>query len=143
MIVLDEQLLGRGLDRAIGQWYRGSVIFINELRPNSVIKDDAIPHLLRLVGQPTFVTINTTDFWQRTQIDRHYCVVCCTLTDPQATIIPQLLRRLLHHPDFRAKAKRMGRVIRIGPAHAAYYTWTNRSVRTLEWWSSTPEETEG
>ncbi len=71
MIVLDEQLLGRGLDRAISQWYRGSVIFINELRPNSVIKDDAIPHLLRLARQPTFVTINTTsvhtlEWWSST-----------------------------------------------------------------------------
>jgi hypothetical protein len=43
MIILDEQLLGRGLEQKIEAWYRGSVRFITDLRPNTVIKDDAIP----------------------------------------------------------------------------------------------------
>lgn len=47
MIVLDEQLLGRQLEQAIAAWYRGSVVFITDLRPNTVIKDDGIPVLLR------------------------------------------------------------------------------------------------
>ncbi len=47
MIVLDEQLLGRDLEIAIARWYRGPVLFITDLRPGSVIKDDAIPVLLR------------------------------------------------------------------------------------------------
>ena len=32
MIVLDEQLLGRGLEQDIAQWYRGTVQFITDLR---------------------------------------------------------------------------------------------------------------
>jgi len=55
MIVLDEQLLGRGLKREIAQWYPGNVRFVIDLRPRSVIKDDAIPGLLRQQNQPTFV----------------------------------------------------------------------------------------
>lgn len=47
MIVLDEQLLGYGLQSAIARWYRGRVIAITELRPGSVIRDEAIPVLLR------------------------------------------------------------------------------------------------
>ena len=47
MIVLDEQLLGRGLERDIAQWYRGTVQFITDLRPHTIIKDEAIPVLLR------------------------------------------------------------------------------------------------
>jgi hypothetical protein len=47
MIVLDEQLLGRGLERDIAQWYRGTVRFITDLRPHTIIKDEAIPALLR------------------------------------------------------------------------------------------------
>ena len=47
MIVLDEQLLGRGLGRDIAQWYRGTVQFITDLRPHTIIKDEAIPVLLR------------------------------------------------------------------------------------------------
>src|SRR5262249_52352740 len=58
MIVLDEQLLGRGIERNIARWYRGSVQFIIDLRPDTVIKDDAIPTLLRQQPQPIFVTIN-------------------------------------------------------------------------------------
>lgn len=60
MIVLDEELQGLGLEEAISRWYRGSVILIKKLRPGTVIKDDAIPALLRKVKQPTFVTINTS-----------------------------------------------------------------------------------
>lgn len=31
MIVLDEQLLGRGLEVEIARWYRGAVCFITEI----------------------------------------------------------------------------------------------------------------
>jgi hypothetical protein len=37
MIVLDERLLGRGLERDIAQWYRGTVQFITDLRPHTII----------------------------------------------------------------------------------------------------------
>ena len=72
MIVLDEQLLGRDLEREIGAWYRGAVKFITDLRPNSVIKDDNIPALLGQQHQPTFVTINERDFWQRMTLDQPF-----------------------------------------------------------------------
>jgi hypothetical protein len=36
MIVLDEQLLGYGLDEQIQQWYRGTVMAITHLRPGTV-----------------------------------------------------------------------------------------------------------
>jgi hypothetical protein len=76
MIVLDEQLLGRNLELDIVRWYRGTVSFIVDLRPHTVIKDDAIPELLRRQSQPTFVTINEQDFWRKIAADTRYCVVC-------------------------------------------------------------------
>ncbi|MBI5650489.1 MAG: hypothetical protein HZC40_08605 [Chloroflexi bacterium] len=39
MIVLDEQLLGRNIEVEIARWYRGTVCFITDLRPNTIIKD--------------------------------------------------------------------------------------------------------
>src|SRR2546422_8326084 len=66
MIVLDEELQGLGLEEAISGWYRGSVLLIKALRPGTVIKDEAIPGLLRRVRRPAFVTINHGDFWRRT-----------------------------------------------------------------------------
>ena len=47
MIVLDEQLLGRDIENQIAHWYQGAVCFIIDLRPDTVIKDDAIPRLLQ------------------------------------------------------------------------------------------------
>jgi hypothetical protein len=61
MIVLDEHLQGLELEDAIARWYRGTVVIVKTLRPGTVIKDDAIPTLLRRLKQPTFVTINYAD----------------------------------------------------------------------------------
>jgi hypothetical protein len=131
MIVLDEQLLGRNLERAIAAWYGGSVRFITELRPNTVIKDEAIPLLLRQQRQPTFVTINERDFWQRVVADPSFCVVCFALPDSQASAIPPLLRRLIRHGQFRTKAQRMGSVIRITSTSISYYTWDDSHIRSI------------
>lgn len=62
MIVLDEQLPYRTLIPALQRWYRGRVCLITELRPATVVKDDAILSLLLTARQPTFVTLNWTDF---------------------------------------------------------------------------------
>jgi hypothetical protein len=43
MIILDEQLLEHDIEENISKWYRGAVRFVTELRPNTIIKDDAIP----------------------------------------------------------------------------------------------------
>ena len=94
MIVLDEQLLGRNLETEIGRWYRGTVRFIIDLRPNTVIKDDAIAGILQQQRQPTFVTINEQDFWRKIGIDHRFCVVCFTLSDARAGEIPEGLRDL-------------------------------------------------
>ena len=113
MIVLDEQLLGRGLERDIAQWYRGTVQFITDLRPHSIIKDEAIPVLLRRQAQPTFVTINERDFWRKVATDQRYCIVCFVLSDARVREIPLALRALLRRPEWRTKAQRMGKIIRV------------------------------
>lgn len=76
MIILDEQLQGLSLETEISRWYRGKVFIVTQLRPGTIIKDDAIPSLLYQVKQPTFVTINYTDFWRRVSADERYCLVC-------------------------------------------------------------------
>ena len=130
MIILDEQLMGRGLDSEIRRWYRGKVAYIHELRPGSVVKDDAIHKLLRLQSKPTFVTINVRDFWRRIAIDAKFCVVCFDLTDPRADLIPLLLRETLRVSEFKTKQRRMGCVIRISNRLVSYYRWDEPIVRT-------------
>jgi hypothetical protein len=121
MIVLDEHLAGLGVETAIEQWYRGRVCGITELRPGSVIKDEAIPHLPRAERQPTFVTLNWKHFWQRTAAHHDFCIVCFVRTTEHAREISPCLRRLLRLPEFRTRAERMGRVARISGERAAFY----------------------
>lgn len=100
-------------------------------RPHTVIKDDAIPTLLRQQPQPTFVTINDRDFWQRVSGDPKYCMVCFALSDARTRQIPQSLRALFRHPEFRTKAQRMGKVIRVTREDISFYTSQTGPVMTL------------
>ncbi len=129
MIVLDEQLLGRDLDDKIARWYQGAVVFITDLRPNTIIKDDAIPHLLHQQSEPTFVTTNERDFWRKIQADTDYCIVCFALPDSRAREIDGRLRELFSLSEFKTKAQRMGKVIRVSDAGVSYYTAGDATVR--------------
>ncbi len=131
MIVLDEQLLGLGLESELAKWYPGAIQFITDLRPNSIIKDEDIPQLLRQQNQPTFVTINERDFWRKVETDRRYCVVCFALADSHAGEISGLLRLLFRHPQFTTKAKRMGTVIRLAGEEINYYALSDRAVKSI------------
>lgn len=131
MIVLDEQLLGRDLEQEIARWYRGAVHFVIDLRPNSIIKDEAIPTLLRQLPQPTFVTINERDFWHQVLADARYCLVCFTLSDSRAGDIPHLLRPVLQLPQLRTKRQRMGKVIRVTEREIRYYTTHGRAQQLV------------
>jgi len=134
MIVLDEQLLGRGVERALGRWYRGSVRFVTELRPGTIIKDEAIPALLRQQSRPTFVTINETDFWLKAPVSGSFCVICVAVPDSRASAVPSFVRRLLRHPEFRTKAQRMGKVARVSETVVSWYSLDNPTIRRLERW---------
>lgn len=122
MIVLDEQLLGRDLEVAIGQWYRGSIVYVTDLRPNTVIKDDAIPMLLQRQIQPTFVTINVSDFWRKIPVDSRYSVVCIAIPNAKIGSISQILRRLFSKPQFSTRGRRCGQVVLIRGSRIWSYT---------------------
>jgi hypothetical protein len=121
MIVLDEELQGLGLEESISGWYRGSVILIKTLRPGTVIKDDVIPSLLRNVKQPTFVTINTPDFWRRIAPENSFCIVCLKLTTDQTEAVSNYLRQLFKLSEFKTKRKRMGKIVMASSRGIQYY----------------------
>lgn len=132
MIVIDEQLQGEGLEESIGRWYQGSIVSVISLRPNTVIKDEAIPGLLTQLNQPIFLTINATDFWQRSTLSDKFCIVCFVLTSSEIEQIPDLLRRLLRHADFNSKAKRAGKAVRVTlHSGASFYSELNNIVRPI------------
>jgi hypothetical protein len=121
LIVLDEQLKQVGAQEAIRRWYRGSVCTIRDLRPGTVIKDDVVPVLLRAAAQPTFVTVDWMDFWQRAVPHPRFCLVCFTLPPDRAPEIAVLLRRLFRLPAFKTKAARMGKIARVSGDQVTYY----------------------
>jgi hypothetical protein len=131
MIILDEQLLGRNLEGEIARWYPGSIYFVTDLRPNTIIKDDAIPTLLNHLNQSTFVTINESDFWRKVEITNRFAVVCFALPDVRAREIANYLRELFGYALFATKQKRMGKVIRVSNQNVTYYTVDDRSVRLV------------
>ncbi len=132
MIVLDEQICGPSIAQPVAAWYPGRVIPITALRPRTVIHDDAIATLLRGLSQPTFVTINVSDFWRVLRSDSHYAVVCIDLPTAEALEISTWLRRLFQLHDFKTKAARMGRVVRLRPSGIEYYGFDG-NLRTVSW----------
>ncbi|HZQ06433.1 MAG TPA: hypothetical protein VFD70_07610 [Anaerolineae bacterium] len=132
MIVLDENLSDSVIVNRVAEWYSGQVILLSELRPRSVIKDEAIPTLLLKVAQPTFVTINATDFWKRTNPHRGYCIVCVTVSQNRASDALEPLYRFFHHPLFKVKSGRMGKIVRLLPSRLEYYA-ADRKTHELDW----------
>lgn len=131
MVILDEQLLGRNIEIEIAKWYKGNVRFIIDLRPHTVIKDDAIPELLRQQNRPVFVTINEKDFWRKVSVDNKFCIVCFSLNDSRANEIPQSLRILFQYPMFKTKEKRMGKIVRVTDKRIRYYSLDDREIKTI------------
>lgn len=130
MIVLDEGIHGHFIIKPIASWYSGRVISVTALRPKTVIKDDAIPSLLRSAPRPTFITINTTDFWRTASADSRYCILCFDLDAKQIKTLPDSLRRLLQLTEFKTRETRLGKVARVRSNRIDYYELDKR-VHTL------------
>lgn len=117
---------------SIGAWYRGTIVPVKHLRPNTIIKDDAIPEILRRKRQPTFVTLNASDFWQKVRIDDRFCVVCLDVGDTGVSEIPLLLKLLFRKSQFKSKRLRAGHVFRINlRGEVQFYKYDSQRRETL------------
>lgn len=130
MIIFDENAKQQVL-RDTSVWYKGRVASITTLRLGTIIKDDVIPALLRSVKQPTFVTNNVFDFWQKIRAHPHYCIMCFVLPNQRMHEIPPKLQKILRMKEFRSKSARMGKVIRIRHQHFDFYQANGIIVRDI------------
>ena len=121
MIVLDEQLNDERIISAIKRWYKGKVLVISELRPETVIKDDVIPALLLQQKSPVFVTINYKDFWRKIPAHRGYCAICFKLSLDRKLEVPERLREVLSLDEFNTWRKHRGKVLSIAEDFASFY----------------------
>ncbi len=133
MIVLDENILGEVVVKGLQTWYKGKVASINEFRSDTVVKDDAVPTLLRTVKQPTFLTTNVSDYWGKMPAHPAYCIICFNLPNERILEIPRLLRMVLRFAEFKTKAARMGRIIQIKHHRIEYYSVDSKSTFMLNW----------
>jgi hypothetical protein len=133
MIVLDEQLLSYGIQASIARWYRGAATDMTQLRPNTVILDEAVPMLLQAVSRPTFVMINVADFWRCLAPNPQFCIVCCAVPHTRAQEVPALLRRVLALEPFRTRSRRLGKIVRVSPQYVRYYTTDTQAIHFIAW----------
>jgi len=133
VIVLDENIDQQRVLVPLKSRYKGKIISVRDLRPGTVIKDEAIPAILCQHRQSTFVTTNVIDFWRRVTPHSRYCIVCVPLPAERQDEIPNLLLKLLRQQAFRTARQRMGKVIRASQSEILYYEVTRTSLAKVAW----------
>jgi hypothetical protein len=105
---------------------------LQHLRPGELILDERVPEILLTIRQPTFVTIDN-DFWDRRFCHPDYAILYFALRTDQQGFIPDLLRTLLHKPEFRTRAVRMGKVARVHPDGVDFWQYRVSRRVHLAW----------
>jgi hypothetical protein len=129
-LVLDDQLDTPTLLPPIRKWITAQRL--RDLRPNQRILDERVPEILLTRKQPTFVTIDQ-DFWDRHLCHPSYCILYFALRSEEQGLIPDLVRALLRRPDFRSRARRMGKVARISTSSIDYWQFQVQDLQQLAW----------
>jgi hypothetical protein len=91
-----------------------------DIERKGIQDDEIIPFLLQ-VTRPTFFTRDVR-FDNRALFHARYCIVVLAVADADVAVF---VRRLLRHPAFNTRAKRMGAVVR-----ASYKGITSWRLRT-------------
>ena len=128
-LVLDDQL-DRSVREHLARRYP-RVHFLRDLRPGTIIKDDAVPKLLRERRQCLFLTINQKHFWDVVEAHPRYSIVCFSLPDEKQGRIPDLLSRLFKVPGFHSTNERSGKVARLSTTSVTFYTRLAGNRHTL------------
>ncbi len=98
------------------------------------IKDPDLVRLLARLKAPTFFTRDLR-FYEPRLCDARYCLVVLAVEQHEAA---SFIRRILRHPAFDTRAKRMGAVVRA--THAGIRMWRTGSSQeqSLRWLTLVP-----
>jgi hypothetical protein len=129
-LIVDDQLSVRKVLTPLRKWI--TVERLQDLRPGEVILDDRVPEILRTQKQATFVTIDQ-DFWDERLSDPSYAILYFALRNDQQGALPDLLRALLRRPEFRTRAKRMGKVARVSTATIEWWQFPRANLQQFAW----------
>ena len=82
--------------------------------------------------QPTFVTLDV-GFYKKNYRDRRYCLIYVALLPQEQHRLPHLLRQLFHLPQFKTKAARMGKIVRVSEGQLDWWQVGEEKRRTVNW----------
>lgn len=108
---------------------------IEDLVPNETLKDDRILKILQSQRQPTFVTLDA-DFYHKKYRDRRSCLIHIVLPHQEQYRLPAFLRKLFRVPEFKTKAARMGKVMRVSEGRIDIWQVGNEKRPTMIWTAS-------
>jgi hypothetical protein len=129
-ILMDEHLSRTEVLEPLQQWTTAQKI--EDLAPNETFKDDRILQVLRRQKQPTFVTLDA-GFYHRKYCDRRYCLIYFVLPHQEQHRLPGLLRQLFRLPEFKTKAARMGKVVRVSRKRVEFWQAGDEKKRVAGW----------
>ena len=127
MNVLDENVPRDQAD-LLRQWGIRFRSISRDLGYQGIHDDDILPLLLSL-KKPTLLT-RDEDFFGRNFAHPRYCLVWFDVAVEETAFF---IRRFLRHPDFRANARRLGKVIRVHVRQVEYWTKDAERLSEVEW----------
>lgn len=127
MIVLDENILES--QRLLLHSWRVRARQIGVDLAHKGIKDPQILPLLHEIKLPTFFT-RDLGFYGRDLCHAGFCLVALAVHRQEAA---QFIRRVLRHEDFRTRARRMGKVLRVSTAAVYYWELNAEQEKRIDW----------
>lgn len=128
--ILDEQLAVNEVLNPLQR--RLKVQRLVELRPGEHILDDRIPEILLTLTKPAFVTLDS-DFWNVDLCHPGYAILYFALSDDDQDQVPHLLMELLKLDPFKTRARRMGKVVRVGKTLIQYWQRGSNTLHEIPW----------
>jgi len=121
--ILDENILQDQRERLRG-WHISIHQIGHDVGRKGMKDSEIIPFLFQR-RQPTFFT-RDLDFCDHTLCHPRYCLVFLAVEKNEVAVF---VRRLLRHPEFDTKAKRMGTIVRL--SHAGLSLWRVNAEREV------------
>lgn len=127
MNVIDENVIDNQRQQLLS--WRIQVRQIGHELGNKGIKDGEIIPLRHHLNRPTFFT-RDDDFYERKLCHTGYSLV---LLDVRKGEVATFIRRVLRHPKFNTKAKRMGKVIRASHVGLSFWEINREEENRVSW----------
>jgi hypothetical protein len=128
MILLDENIV-EDQCRLLRSW-RIRIRQIGQDVGRQGLKDEQqILPLLHKLNRPTFFT-RDLGFFDRSWCHKNYSLICLAVSQNE---VARFIRRVLRHPSFNSKAKRMGKVVRVSAPELKVWHSFSKNEERIDW----------